>query len=183
MELTWPRPVDDLVVVANTRHGPRAHARAEGDTGATHDHLRDPADARRFLAARMGIPDGLPSRADLAAFRKLREAVEQVVDERAPFPQKVVQPLLRKAAFRLDDRGDLVPEKSGWAGLAHVLLLSLRDFSEIDRPLKRCNNAACKWLFVDRSRNQTRQWCEMGMCGNRAKVARFKRRQQPTAAA
>ena len=29
----------------------------------------------------------------------------------------------------------------------------------------------CGWLFLDRSRNRTRFWCDMAVCGNRAKAA------------
>ncbi len=42
--------------------------------------------------------------------------------------------------------------------------------------VKRC--AGCGWLFVDRSRNHSRRWCDMRYCGNRAKARRFYRRQQ-----
>jgi predicted RNA-binding Zn ribbon-like protein len=30
----------------------------------------------------------------------------------------------------------------------------------------------CGWLFYDSSRNQSRRWCEMNSCGNRAKARR-----------
>jgi predicted RNA-binding Zn ribbon-like protein len=36
--------------------------------------------------------------------------------------------------------------------------------------VKICSN--CHWLFVDRSRNRTRVWCDMRVCGNRAKARR-----------
>lgn len=39
-----------------------------------------------------------------------------------------------------------------------------------------CAAAACGWLFLDRSRNRTRQWCDMSVCGNRAKARRHYRR-------
>ena len=28
----------------------------------------------------------------------------------------------------------------------------------------------CNWLFVDRSRNSSRLWCDMSVCGNRQKA-------------
>lgn len=31
----------------------------------------------------------------------------------------------------------------------------------------------CDWFFVDRSRNHSRRWCDMKVCGNREKVRRF----------
>ena len=30
---------------------------------------------------------------------------------------------------------------------------------------------SCDWLFVDRSKNGSRRWCDMAVCGNRAKAA------------
>lgn len=36
--------------------------------------------------------------------------------------------------------------------------------------VKTCPN--CGWLFVDRSRNASRLWCDMAVCGNRAKARR-----------
>ena len=46
--------------------------------------------------------------------------------------------------------------------------------------VKQC--AGCDWLFVDRSRNHSRRWCDMRYCGNRAKARRFYARQQRRAA-
>jgi predicted RNA-binding Zn ribbon-like protein len=40
--------------------------------------------------------------------------------------------------------------------------------------LKSCPGENCAWLFVDTSRNGTRRWCEMQICGNRAKVKRHR---------
>lgn len=44
--------------------------------------------------------------------------------------------------------------------------------------LGQCSGADCRWLFLDMSRNHRRQWCDMQDCGNRAKVRRFRERQQ-----
>jgi predicted RNA-binding Zn ribbon-like protein len=44
--------------------------------------------------------------------------------------------------------------------------------------LKQCAGASCGWLFVDTTRNHSRQWCEMADCGNLAKVRRFRQRQR-----
>jgi predicted RNA-binding Zn ribbon-like protein len=51
-------------------------------------------------------------------------------------------------------------------------------------PLERvreCSGASCAWLFLDRSRNGTRRWCDMSVCGNRAKAQRHHRRTQAEA--
>ncbi|MFG1606499.1 CGNR zinc finger domain-containing protein [Actinoplanes sp. NPDC049265] len=39
------------------------------------------------------------------------------------------------------------------------------------RLVKRC--AGCPWLFVDRSRNHSRRWCDMADCGTVEKVQRY----------
>jgi len=39
----------------------------------------------------------------------------------------------------------------------------------------------CGWLFYDASRNATRRWCSMQMCGNGAKSRRFQRRRREAA--
>ena len=36
----------------------------------------------------------------------------------------------------------------------------------------------CGWLFLDRSRNHSRQWCTMDDCGNVSKVRRFRQRRR-----
>lgn len=42
--------------------------------------------------------------------------------------------------------------------------------------VKECASDACLWLFLDNTRNHARRWCEMGSCGNREKIRRFRRR-------
>jgi predicted RNA-binding Zn ribbon-like protein len=50
-----------------------------------------------------------------------------------------------------------------------ISALSLLDASRRAR-LKICRN--CNWLFLDRSRNGSRLWCDMAVCGNRRKARR-----------
>ena len=40
--------------------------------------------------------------------------------------------------------------------------------------VRACDNAECRWLFLDTSKNQRRRWCDMSVCGNRMKSRRFK---------
>jgi predicted RNA-binding Zn ribbon-like protein len=46
----------------------------------------------------------------------------------------------------------------------------------LDR-LRQCADAACGWLFLDRSQAVQRRWCSMADCGNRAKARRHYRRE------
>jgi predicted RNA-binding Zn ribbon-like protein len=49
--------------------------------------------------------------------------------------------------------------------------------------LKQCGGTPCGWLFIDTTRNHSRQWCEMADCGNLAKVRRFRQRHRRRPAA
>ena len=42
--------------------------------------------------------------------------------------------------------------------------------------LRLCEATDCGWLFLDMSKNRSRRWCDMAVCGNRAKAARHYRR-------
>ena len=44
--------------------------------------------------------------------------------------------------------------------------------------IRQCGGDDCGWMFLDTSRNHSRQWCNMKDCGNRAKVRRFRQRVQ-----
>ncbi len=62
-------------------------------------------------------------------------------------------------------------------GLDRVLAPVIRDAAELltSKDLSRvseCEAADCGWLFLDRSRNRSRRWCDMSACGNRAKARR-----------
>ncbi len=43
--------------------------------------------------------------------------------------------------------------------------------------IRKCASATCQWLFLDTSKNHTRLWCDMKICGNRNKARRFHLRQ------
>jgi predicted RNA-binding Zn ribbon-like protein len=40
--------------------------------------------------------------------------------------------------------------------------------------LKACPADGCHWAFYDQSRNHSSRWCDMGLCGNRAKRETFR---------
>jgi predicted RNA-binding Zn ribbon-like protein len=57
---------------------------------------------------------------------------------------------------------------------AAVALLTSPDVTHV----RECGTRTCRWLFLDRSKNHTRRWCDMKICGNRAKAQRFYERQR-----
>jgi len=42
--------------------------------------------------------------------------------------------------------------------------------------VRTCAADTCRWLFLDTSKNHTRRWCNMKVCGNRMKARRFQAR-------
>lgn len=46
---------------------------------------------------------------------------------------------------------------------------------EVDQ-VRQCASETCSWLFVDRSKNHRRRWCDMKVCGNRDKARRYYQR-------
>ena len=113
-----------------------------------------------------------------AAMARGRPPVQGAIDRLNPF-------VLEAARHRR-----LEPAGGGaawrWHGPAETLdqvlwpiALSAADLLTASSPfrIKECPGPHCGWLFLDRSKNGSRRWCEMAVCGNRAKARRFKRRQ------
>jgi predicted RNA-binding Zn ribbon-like protein len=78
--------------------------------------------------------------------------------------------------LRWDDPGDL--DRITWivASAATQLLTSAR----LDR-VKQC--AACRWVFIDTSKNRSRRWCDMEVCGTHEKARRYVARRAAARAA
>jgi predicted RNA-binding Zn ribbon-like protein len=71
-----------------------------------------------------------------------------------------------------DDAGLLAPLRPILRSAADLLAAP-----ELAR-VRECDGATCTWLFLDRSRNRSRRWCDMESCGNRAKAARHYHRRR-----
>lgn len=72
------------------------------------------------------------------------------------------------------------PFGEGASPLAFEAALALSALSLLpetqSRRIRICGN--CGWLFLDASRNASRVWCDMAVCGNRQKAKRHYRRQR-----
>lgn len=98
-------------------------------------------------------------------------AVEAMQHQRlAPDPQG---PHPQGFTWAWDDASGDNLDRIWWpiARSAEDLLVSGRHQS-----VRACAADTCGWLFLDTSRSQSRRWCDMRVCGNRAKVKRFYRR-------
>jgi predicted RNA-binding Zn ribbon-like protein len=79
--------------------------------------------------------------------------------------------------WRFDhDDADLAPMLAPVVRAAANLLTSA-DLARV----RECQSDTCFWLFLDGSKNGTRRWCDMKVCGNRAKARRHYRREKSAA--
>jgi predicted RNA-binding Zn ribbon-like protein len=125
----------------------------------------------------------------VAAVRELREAAALVfyaaLDDDEPPSSSVtlleryfkrareslqLQRVGAKLAWELP-QSTSIPELPLW--LLSLSAAELMTSSEMDR-VRACGNPECRWLFLDTSKNHTRRWCDMKICGNRMKARRFK---------
>lgn len=129
----------------------------------------------------------------------LREAIHEVVTARAERREpsaaaaEMLNRFLGRALGRLRlgvegdacswtfvDQGDELDRMLWPVAWSTASLLTSADASLV----RACANEHCGWLFVDRSRNRSRRWCDMKGCGNMAKARRHyarKRRSAPAA--
>jgi len=172
----------------------------------THDHLRSYADIVRFTEMADGLDaqtaQRLARRAEQDPRRAaavyelgiaLREAIWGVFSALASgeVPREVDLGLIGDAAAAGRARERLVYDRNGvgWSLPADgdamerplwEVACSAADLltsPELDR-VKECASTTCEWVFLDRSKNRSRRWCDMSDCGNRAKARRFHAKKQ-----
>ena len=167
------------LTIANTLHGPAADRDVALTDERSHDHLADPAAARDYLSAQgLDVPSALPSNAELERLREFRLAARALTDKRPTAARRRLEQLLTRFTYRLDVDGSLTPTSSGWDGVVASALPAVLHLLEENQRLQTCANPDCRWLFVDRSKNHSRIWCDMGTCGSRAKMARYRDRKR-----
>jgi predicted RNA-binding Zn ribbon-like protein len=167
----------------------------------THEHLRGYGDIAGFAVLAGGLEPAVAKRLMQRAERDprraaavyelgiaLREAIWAVFSALASgeTPRDADLALIGDAAAAGAARSRLVYDRDGvgWSLPA--------DGDELERPLweiarsaadlltsaetdrvKECASTTCEWVFLDKSRNRSRRWCDMSDCGNRAKARRF----------
>lgn len=75
--------------------------------------------------------------------------------------------------WRWDANEALSEAIRGPIALSALTVLTQQNLARI----KQCEGDHCGWLFFDTTKNRLRRWCEMQVCGNRAKVRAFRQRQ------
>ena len=156
--------------------------------GKLRDQLQTDTDVQTLLA-RLGWPTKFTGSSLLAAARNLREDLRSLIEHRkAGTTLNLTQ--LNKLLAQAKSHIELIQSKEGtlttqrvWehqapaqalAPLAEAAaeLLATGDF----RLIRRCESDTCVLWFYDRTKSHHRRWCSMATCGNRHKVAAFRKR-------
>ena len=120
----------------------------------------------RWAVERGLRPDPLP------AARQVREAMRAAVGD--PRARPTGGPAGATVRVELSPQGPvLAPRTAVEAALAAASRLAVLDQWQ---RIKICPADDCRWAFYDHSRNRSRSWCSMQLCGNREKARAWRRR-------
>ena len=157
------------------------------------EQLASPEALGAWLSERELLDDGgdAPTATDLRRAIELREALRELLlahhgDDHEADPKAVeaVEAAARRARLEVrfagDARARVEPGRGGTDGALGRLLAIVAD-AQADGTwsrLKACPWDTCRWAFYDHSRNRSGVWCNMAVCGNRAKAQAFRRRRR-----
>jgi predicted RNA-binding Zn ribbon-like protein len=167
------------------------------DIEAGEEELSTPAALGAWLSAHELAPAGVePGVGDLRRAVDLRESLRAILlshGEGAPEPADAWKALDAGAArarlqvrFGSDGAALIEPAAAGVDGalgrLLAVVHIAVAD-GDAWRRLKACRLHSCEWAFYDHTKNRSGAWCNMAVCGNRAKARAYReRRAEPTEA-
>jgi predicted RNA-binding Zn ribbon-like protein len=117
---------------------------------------------------------------DLDAVREFREAVRSVLLSHNGVPADRAAldrlgALARTAPVVVGFGPEPVLEGADALGRLFAIVAAASVAGTWER-LKACPADDCHWAFYDFSRNHSRTWCDMRVCGNRAKARTFRSR-------
>jgi predicted RNA-binding Zn ribbon-like protein len=147
-----------------------------------------PASLAAWLTERDLLPEGARvTQADLRDAIELREAIRTLLGAHNGVPGDVsaASEVLDGALCRANlcvrfQEGTmrLEPEAAGVRGaLGRVLAEVASAMTDgVWERMKACRADDCLWAYLDTAKNQSRAWCSMSSCGNRAKVRAYRAR-------
>jgi predicted RNA-binding Zn ribbon-like protein len=196
LALVGGAPAFDLTNTASGRGGPRAQ-----------DHLRDPRHVVVW-ARHAGVINEAGARALRRSLGRPRVAAELLHRTRElrsllygigvalaarSMPRPADLERLARIHARALARARLAPTGSAlawcWdaartpveAVIGPIVLSAIDLVTRAERTrIKQCPGDHCGWLFLDTTKNNRRRWCEMEVCGNRAKQKRLRGRRRRT---
>ncbi len=152
------------------------------DTIATPDELA-------LWFSEQGLVDDLiePTGEEVAEAGAVREAIRELllvnngVEADAAAASMTLEEAGRKARLGVrfeDGRPVLAPEDDGARGALGRLVATVAELAPTDewKRLKTCRDETCRVAFYDQSRNRSRAWCSMEVCGNRDKQRGYRER-------
>jgi predicted RNA-binding Zn ribbon-like protein len=151
------------------------------------ESLDSPEALRRWMDEH-GIPPGDDlGPADLARAIQFREAMRLLllannVGDLDAGTLKQLRDAADDGLIRVEIRDDgeafARPAREGVPALFARLLAAIADAQCAGNwyRLKACAADDCQWAFYDSSRNHSRTWCSMEVCGNRAKTRAYRKR-------
>jgi predicted RNA-binding Zn ribbon-like protein len=136
-----------------------------------------------------GLVDDLlePTADEHADALEVREAIRQLllVNNGVPADAEAASKTLEEAGRRShlgvrfeSGRPVLVPEGDGARGAIGRIVALVAELAPTDewKRLKTCRDENCRVAFYDQSRNRSRAWCSMEVCGNRDKQRGYRER-------
>ena len=151
-----------------------------GDT----ELLPEPEDLSRWFAS-AGLTDHPPvvSRRELALAHELREGLRPaLLASDGPRLAAIAEGWLGRTPGRLCVEEDTLtprfePERQTSCCLLVTAVLDALDIVR-DTPgrVRECAGPSCPVVYLDTSRNHSRRWCSMEVCGARAKASTYYRR-------
>jgi predicted RNA-binding Zn ribbon-like protein len=152
------------------------------------DELERPADLSAWLRKAGLLPKGTPaSGRDLQLARRLRAALRQeLLGNHAKRPDPALAAAVDAVCKELplvavSSSAGVAPSAGGVRGaLAQIVAAAAQArIKGTWHRLKICPAEDCQWAFYDTSRNRSKRWCSMEVCGNRSKVRAFRDRTHP----
>ncbi len=172
-----PEPLDLLRTFVNTLDypvGPDVLSTPEAASQWCRDHGLPPVSNQRELERLRGFREAL---------RELLFANNGESDPQLAW--QGMQPYFEAARFgialRPGPRPALEPSGAGAARAVAIMLAIAYDaISAGTWPrLRACKKSTCRFAYYDRSKNGSRAWCSMAVCGNREKAQRRRSRERP----
>lgn len=161
------------------------------DPSRTFDRFDDPAEIERFAAAATAfraeeiganalvVSEPGTAKARVVALREATDALfRDAVTARTIRSGRLAHLLDSCAGALAASPVEIAADRAGLASgqgrveLEAAVAVSALSLLQPDmrRRIRICGN--CGWLFLDRSRNGSRLWCDMSVCGNRQKARR-----------
>ncbi len=158
-------------------------ANTEWGLGKRHrDYFADLEGVQVWLEE-VGIPQGAATLEEIrAALLPLRQAIKTLLHHPEDLPARaVLNNALALGRLGLTFGPQGVEETLEVIDLARAGWLVARNYLELitnqAARIRKCANSKCVRYFLDTTRNHSRQWCSMQLCGAREKSKRHYRKQ------